>query len=125
MRKTKTIMVTVALMFVFAATSVNSKRLGPAPIEPVSRNNVVYSVPAFVSGETQNGGYIEARNKASGELIWRLKVYKTEYARNLERDIQDVFIISIRLEAESIVVVDDKDRVFEVNMNTRNITRKK
>ena len=52
-------------------------------------------------------------------------MYKTEYTPDLEQDIQDVFIVSIQLENEAIVVIDEKGRVFKVNLNIRNIVRRK
>ena len=52
-------------------------------------------------------------------------MYKTEYNPDLEQDIQDVFIVSIQLENEAIVVIDEKGRVFKVNLNIRNIVRRK
>ena len=121
----KNIIATVALIFVFNAADAHSKRLGPDTVEPIAGNNVVYSAPAFVPGENQNGGYVEAREKEGGKLIWRLRVYRTEYNPQLERDVQDIFMVSIRLENEAIVVVDEKGRVFKVNLNTRDIIRGK
>ena len=96
-------------------SNVYAKRAVPASVEPITSKNMIFSAPAFIAGESQNGGFVEARNKDSGKLVWRVRVYRTEYSPSLERDAQDVHIVSLRLSNGSIVVTDEKGRVFKVD----------
>ena len=121
----KIILAYIICASILYGANVCAKRAAPAPVNKVEMNSVVYSAPPFVTSENQNGGYVEARDKNSNELLWRLKVYKTEYNNKLERDVQDIFITSIKLEGGIILVTDEKGRVFAVNLKTKGVVRNK
>ncbi|MEN9865504.1 MAG: hypothetical protein RL748_1094 [Pseudomonadota bacterium] len=102
------------------------KRAGPADIAPVSIGAVQYSVIHFgrAEGLDQNGGYIAAHNKKSGEKLWTLKVYETKIDPELERDVQDVFITSMKKQGKHLLIIDEKGNHYLVDVKARTVKAK-
>lgn len=96
----------------------NAKQMMPKPVDPVTYLGVTYAAPHFVDGEAQNGGFIEARG-TNGTLLWRLRIYDTNYDNAVEPDVQDVFVADLRIEDGTLIVTDEIKRVFEVDLKTR------
>lgn len=99
------------------------KRGGPAEIAPVSIGNVTYSVIHFgrAEGLDQNGGYLAAHDKKTGEKLWALKIYDTKIDPALERDVQDVFITELRKQGQFLEVTDEKGRHYRVDVKKRSV----
>lgn len=97
-----------------------AKRVAPKKVAPVSCNGITYLAPHFIPGEKQNGGFIEARD-SNNELIYRLRVYYTNYKSELEKDVQDVYIKELSINEGVLIVRDEKSRTFHVNFTTREI----
>jgi hypothetical protein len=99
------------------------KRGGPAEIAPVSIGNVTYSVIHFgrAEGLDQNGGYLAAHDKKTGEKLWTLKIYDTKIDPALERDVQDVFITELRKQGQFLEVTDEKGRHYRVDVKKRSV----
>ena len=104
-----------------------AKRLPPIPVTAIPHCGVIYSAPPFIrdrSGKPlQRGGYIEAHDARTGKLLWRVRIYKTQYDHLLETDVQDVFITRLSLEDDTLIVSDEKNRKFRLDLKTRHITR--
>jgi hypothetical protein len=102
-----------------------AKRPAPAPVIPVRYRGMIYSAPPFTkesSGKPlQRGGYIEAHDAKSGKLLWRVRIYKTRYNPLLETDVQDVFITKLFLEDDTLIVADEKNRTFHLDLRTRHV----
>lgn len=92
-----------------------AKRLAPKVVKPVYHNGIEYSAPPFV-GRNQNGGYVEAKNRKTGQRIWLKRVYKIDYEKNLEKDVQDVFIKSLKVEGDTLIVTDERGLVHKVSL---------
>ena len=104
-----------------------AKRLPPTPVTPIPHCGVIYLAPPFIrdrSGKPlQRGGYIEAHDSKTGKLLWRVRIYKTQYDPRLETDMQDVFITRLSLEDDTLIVSDEKSRRFRLDLETRHVTR--
>jgi hypothetical protein len=76
-----------------------AKRAAPRDVPPVTLNGIEYSAPhwGLAGGKQQNGGYIEAKDVKTGKLLWELRIYEIKYNPNLETDVQDLFITSMKL----------------------------
>jgi hypothetical protein len=100
-----------------------AKRMGPAPVAAVQTDGLVIEVAPWTQGcgLGQNGGFIVARDAASGEPRWLLQVYATDYDPRRERDVQDVFITALRLlaDGETLQVEDELGRRFRVDLSRR------
>lgn len=105
------------------------KRMEPLSIPSIIINNLRIDVIHFGKhrGFNQNGGYISAIDITSGKEIWILKVYDIQYISKLEKDVQDIFIISMKkLEAQNIIeIIDEKKRRHLVNILTPQVVTTK
>ena len=103
-----------------------AKRLAPRDVEPIIHNGVKYAAPhwaAFNSYMDHNGGYIEAWDVKTGAKLWHLEIYHVEYNPHLEGDVQDVFITSLSIQDEKLVVVNERNEVFKIDLNTKNVLK--
>lgn len=107
-------------------SSVMAKRTAPERVPAITTDKAVFSVPHFPkNGSNQNGGVVEAHHPDTKKLLWRIQVYKTNYDRALEKDIQDVFIKSLSFDKHHnlLILSDEKSRVFVLNLTTRKVTQ--
>ena len=110
----------------FFAALVHAKRVARPVPPPVDTGTVKYVVVPWAvhSGLTHNGGYIEARDSKSDTKLWGITVYHVEYAPELEKDVQDVFITSLTLDADKnrLVVVNEAGHTYWFNLDSRTVT---
>jgi hypothetical protein len=99
------------------------KRVAPPELAPVVIDSVSYSVLHFglAEGLEQNGGYLVANDRHTGKRLWLLKVYENKIDPNLERDVQDVFITSLKKSGKLLEVIDEKGRHYSVDPKTRQV----
>ena len=102
-----------------------AKRSGPKDVPPVTVEGVKYSAPHWgkAIGKPQNGGYIQANNVETGKLLWELRVYEIKYDPNLEGDVQDVFITSLKLTDGNLEVVNERGAKFVVDIAKRKVIK--
>ena len=108
------------------SANVMAKRLAPEEVPPIATETAVFSVPHFPEGDRiQNGGVIEARDPKTKKLLWRIRVYQTDYDEALEKDVQDVFIKSMTLDKvhNLLILSDEESRLFVLNLTTKKVTR--
>jgi hypothetical protein len=100
-----------------------AKRVPPPNVAPITIDDVEFAAIPFgkARGLGQNGGYVAARDPATGKEIWMLKVYDVVYDPKLEGDVQDVFIRSLQKSASGheLVVTDERGRRYIVDPKTR------
>ena len=119
-------LVHIASLILLLISSSLAKRAAPNKVPPITTEEAVFSVPHFSNGERhQNGGYVEAHHPKTKKLLWRIKIFKTNYNPDLEKDIQDVFINSMSLDKKnnSLIISDEKSRTYILNLLTKNVTR--
>src|SRR3954468_17626821 len=115
-RGTSAILITI----VASAVSVGAfaKRLPPKPVAPLVADGVRYEVPHFGAfhGKEQNGGFVQAWDARKNQLLWDRMIYRIRYDRNLERDVQDVFITEIHLDGKTFFVTNESSERFEMDL---------
>ncbi len=123
MNSLKTIYISM-LIVLFISGASYSKRSGPKSVKPVVYKGMKYAAIHWGKSRDlgQNGGYIEAFKVRTGKRLWVLRVYKIKYKSDLEKDVQDVFITSMRIKNGTLVVMNEKDEVYHVNLRTRKVT---
>ena len=84
-----------------------AKRRAPTIPDPVFIGSVRYSAEHEGSGE-KNRGIIVATQVASGNELWRVTVYESALDPKLERDVQWVFIRSLRAEGDRKLHVENE-----------------
>jgi hypothetical protein len=88
-----------------------AKRAAPAPVPAVAVNGVRYSAPHFSSdaaGMAHNGGYVEAVNEKGGGRVWLKEIYRYAVDGKLEGDVQDVFIVRLRVDGTVLEIRDEQ-----------------
>ena len=105
---------------------VYAKRVARPVPPPVVTGAVKYVVVPWAaqSGLGHNGGYIEARDAKSDTKLWGVTVYHVEYTPKLEKDVQDVFITSLTLDADKnrLIVVNEAGHTYWVDLGSRTVT---
>jgi hypothetical protein len=94
-----------------------AKRGVPTEVLPVTVGNIEYSAP-HRNGTHKQMGFIEARVPQSGELIWSRQIYAVKYDPDLEGDVQDVFIKSITVERNNLIITNEKNSNYQLNLNS-------
>ena len=123
----KLISLSVIVAVVLVASLSYAKRKAPSDVSPVVHQGIKYVVVhwRYENGTGQNGGYIEARDEKTGKKVWGLVVYRTEYNDDLVRDVQDVFISSLRLDAKRncLIVETGRKDLYYVDLSTRKVSK--
>jgi hypothetical protein len=105
-----------------------AKRVGPPAVPPVEAAGLRFEVVHWgrERGLPQNGGYVAAVDPQSGAERWLLRVYTIEYDRDLEEDVQDVFIESMRWNpTEKVLEIrDERERTYTVDPATRAVRQR-
>jgi hypothetical protein len=93
-----------------------AKRGAPAEVLPVTVGNIKYSAP-HRNGTHKQMGFIEARAPKSGELIWSRQIYAVKYDPDLEGDVQDVFMKSITVEGNHLIITNERNSKYQLDLN--------
>ena len=94
-----------------------AKRGAPAEVLPVTVGNIKYSAP-HRNGTHKQMGFIEARDLKSGKLIWSRQIYAVKYDPDLEGDVQDVFIKSITVEGNHLIITNERNSKYQLDLNS-------
>lgn len=94
------------------------KRKPPKTVLPVKIKNVEYSAPG------SEVGFVVARDLALKKELWKKQIYNVGYDKNLEKDVQDVFIDSLWVSGDMLMVQNEKGERYELNPETQNVIKK-
>lgn len=129
MKKSSAVCWVLVLVGIALLGQLEAKRKAPEEVKPLVWNGIKYTAPHFLmsEGKEQNGGYIEAWDVKTNEKLWELKVYDIKYNPKLETDIQDNFIVSIEIDKMKfkLIIKNEHHQVFEVDLETRKVSKKK
>lgn len=116
----------LAIGFGISPNAQHAKRSAPAEVKPVVYQGIRYTAPHWVNenGKRIAGGYVEATDVKTNKKRWRIKVYATQYDSQVEKDVQDVFITSLAIEKDTLVVVNQRNERYEINLKSRNVTKR-
>jgi hypothetical protein len=102
----------------------SAKRRVPK-VEPVTAGRIRYEAlrAARARGFKQNGGVIAAIDTKTSTELWTLQVYETQYDPNEGADVQDVFIVSLKLadKGKTLLVEDENGRTYTVDTEKRKV----
>ena len=106
------------ISFLLLATLLTeAKRGAPAEALPVTVGNIEYSAP-HRNGTHRKMGLLEARDLKSGKLIWSRQIYAVKYDPDLEGDVQDVFIKSITAEGNHLIINNERNSKYQLDLNS-------
>jgi outer membrane protein assembly factor BamB len=111
------LLVGILLLWMFGTICTSAKRVPPKDIPPVVVNGTRYSA----NGDGKDS-YVVATDVPSGNELWRVKVFHTriEFWRG-EEDNQWVFISDLKFAGNSLLVRDEKNRCYSIDMNTKHV----
>ena len=102
-----------SILLVLAVTMVSisvahAKRIAPKKVPPVSKDRIEYRAPR---GQM---GCVEAWKGKT--LLWRRQIYVVKYTVGLERDVQDVFIKTMELKGNALLVKNERRSEYELDL---------
>lgn len=86
-------------------------------VEPVIYNDIRYTAPH------KKMGYIEAWDVETDKKLWELKVYDVKIIPLLELDLQWIIITFLSIEKGKLIVVNDRDYAYEVDLETKKVRK--
>ena len=109
----------ILLLWMFGTICTSAKRVPPKEVPPVVVNSTRYSV----NGDGKDS-YVVATDVPSGNELRRVKVFHTriEFWRG-EEDNQWVFISDLKFAGNSLLVRDEKNRCYSIDVNTKHVKK--
>ena len=86
------------------------KREPPREVKPLIVGNVKYTAP------TSEMGFIIARDVKTDTILWKKQIYKVNYRKNLETDVQDNFIKKIKIENNLLLIFTEKGKKYYLEL---------
>lgn len=102
-----------------APMSAIAKRSSPKPVPSVIAMAVDYSAPHTLMG------FVVATDIRSRKELWRKRIYRVHIDPQLERDVQAVFITSLVIEGEALVITNERGEIYILDLATRKIIKRK
>jgi hypothetical protein len=91
-----------------------AKRVAPKKVQSIVFNNIEYSV------DHSNIGSILIKDKSS-KMIKNIKIYTIEYNNDLEKDVQDIFITNLKISNNYLLITNESNKVFRMDLSTYQI----
>src|SRR5205809_4808402 len=96
-----------------------AKRTAPAQVEPVVYDGIRYVAP----NDDGRRAHIEAWDVQSNKKLWDLTVFTNRIDPQLEEDVQWVFIKTLTLQDDVLIVSSENDNVYRVDLKTKAVTQ--
>jgi hypothetical protein len=96
-----------------------SKRVAPATIAPVIHEGLRYVAP----NDDGRRGYIEAWDVKTNKKLWELTVFTNHIDPKLEEDVQWVFMESLSIRDDTLMVTSECGKTYQIDLNTKTITQ--
>jgi hypothetical protein len=100
----------------FVQFTIQAKRVAPKKVQSIVHNNIEYSV------DHSNIGSILIKDKSSN-MTKNLKIYTIEYNKDLEKDVQDIFIKNLKISNNYLLITNESNKVFSMDLSTHQITQ--
>jgi hypothetical protein len=98
---------------------ISAKRIAPAKVEPVIHEGIRYVAP----NDDGRRAYIEASDGQTNRKLWDLTVFTNRIDPTLEEDVQWVFITSLSLRNDMLVVTSERGMTYQIDLKTRSVTQ--
>lgn len=102
----------LAVCSTLSASVVFAKRSAPAPVPNLADGAVEYRAPHAQLG------CVECWDPTRNEMLWRRQIYVVRYNAELERDVQDIFIKTLRLRDGALIVQNERDSEYRLDLDT-------
>jgi hypothetical protein len=112
-------------MFKEIAMEESAKRRAPTA-KPVVHQGVRYEQLRRPDehGFKQGGGVIGAVDVATGKLLWAVQLYETPFDPKEERDVQEVYVSQLKLDAKTgvLLAIDERKRQWRLRLSDRSVS---
>lgn len=105
----------LALSLLFASTAF-AKRGAPAEVPPVRSGDIEYRAP---HGQM---GCVEAWDVKHDKMLWRRQIYVVKFIPDLERDVQDVYLTSLKLDGKSLLLANERKSEYRLDLDSLQVT---
>lgn len=127
LRNMKTRMIFLLCLSILAISptfgqEISAKRKAPNEVTAVAFKGIEYSAPTFKKGFDSTMGIVFATSKATGEILWHKQVYQVDIDPNLEGDVQTVYIKSLKRKGNHLIIVNERDKSFKMNLKTQEVS---
>lgn len=115
---------------ILAGLADEAKRPGPPIVAPVIVAETEYLVKSepysYPHPSGQEKGYWETVSAIrDGKTLWQTRIYRVLYNSKLETDAQDVWPTSMKVEGESLVIVDEHGEKYELGKKSGKVQNRK
>jgi hypothetical protein len=103
------------ILFIIAALCVSispAMRSAPKIVPPIRTEKIEYRAP---HGQM---GCVEAWSTKRHLMIWRRQIYVVKYDVYLETDVQDVYITSMELKDNNLIIKNERDSKYQLDLET-------
>lgn len=95
------------------STFVIAKRGAPKPVKPIEHKGVRYSAQSFF-----RMGCVVAEKGPPSPWSWWKQIYVVKYDTSLETDIQDVFITSLKVKDDKLIIKNERGYIYSLDLET-------
>ncbi len=106
----------ICLVTVLLSYSTEARRAMPA-VQRVVHDGIVYTAPH----DGSRGGVLVAHNQRTGVKLWEKRVYGVEFGGG-EEDIQWILIKSLSVTNNNLMIVNEAEHAFSMELSTRHVT---
>jgi hypothetical protein len=92
-----------------------AKRRPPTKVDPVVIEGIRYIAP----NHDPYRGYVEAWDVQTNQKLWEVTIFRNRIDPNLEEDVQHVFIKSLTPDHGKLLVGNEKNRSYTLDLKTR------
>lgn len=107
----------ICVALVSGIVPASAKRSAPADVAPILMKGVEYTAPHDAMG------FVVAKGVSSGKEMWRARIYEIRVDPNLESDVQDVFITSLVVKGDTLLITNERGEKYVLDLKTRKVTR--
>ncbi|NOX60119.1 MAG: hypothetical protein GXP29_14840 [Planctomycetes bacterium] len=111
----KNLIISCTILAVFSATVAVAKRSAPDRVAPVTSGHIEYRAPH------SQMGCVEAWDIRQDQLIWRRQIHIVKYTIGLERDVQDVYIKTLELKGDMLIVKNERESEYQLDLDSLHI----
>jgi hypothetical protein len=97
----------------------SAKRIAPSTVEPVIHAGIRYVAP----NDNGRRAYIEAWDVKTNKKRWDLTVFSNRIDPKLEEDVQWVFIKTLSIEGDRLVVTSERGNTYQIDINARAVSQ--
>lgn len=104
----------ILTMIMIMSPIVQADRISPAQIKPITKNGTVYK-DQFEATSTGFALFILAKKISNDSIIWKTKIYSKEFNKELETDVQEIYLSSLVLKKDKLIAVDETGKTYEIS----------